>query len=76
MLDGVIGLTPCVLAVAVTIYWSRYRSVLAAAEFLGIDRRVARKIPLETARFERWIREHAIIVSGNDDHHDADHQPS
>ena len=43
------------LGVVGVFIWTRQRYVEAVAEFLGVDRRAARKMPLRSPGFDRWL---------------------
>ncbi len=56
--SAIIALITLVIAMGVVVVWARVKYVRAAAAFLGINRRDARRIFLRTASYEFWTRQH------------------
>jgi hypothetical protein len=52
------ALVTLVIAMGVVVVWTRVKYVRAAAAFLGIERRNARRIFIRTTSYERWTRQH------------------
>ncbi len=52
------ALVTLVIAMGVVVVWTRVKYVRAAAAFLGIERRDARRIFIRTTSYERWTRQH------------------